>query len=151
MNKFFQSVSSDLLRPDIDMLPPRVINALISAEFIIAVLEIEKQLMNLDISKAPGPDDVPTWVLKDWCGYLAGPVCSIYNSSIREGHLPIIWKAVTTHPIPKVLPPKAIETDLRPTSLTSILGNELETHVVKWPAKDCPFQFGSIAKCSTVH
>ena len=59
-------------------------------------------------------------------------------------------------PNSKVKPPKAIESDLQPISLTVILSKELETHVVGWlweiigPQMD-PYQYGAIAKCSTVH
>ena len=112
--------------------------------------------MKLNIKKAPGPDNIPTWVLRDFAGILAAPVCAVFNSSIREGSLPSIWKSAITCPIPKVNPPKAIEKDLRPISLTCILSKELETHPVKWlwkivsPHVD-PYQFGAISKCSTVH
>jgi hypothetical protein len=156
INQFFQAVSSDLPKPDECILPPRDPNEPIPDEYIISVVSVEKQLMRLDTSKAPGPDSIPTWVLKDFAGYLAAPVCAIYNTSLREGHLPRVWKAATTRPIPKVSPPKSIETDLRPISLTSIVGKELETHVVGWlwklvwPRMD-PYQFGALPNCSTVH
>jgi hypothetical protein len=156
INIFFQSVSSDLPKPNKDVIPPRDQNEPIPAEYIITLLDVEKQLMKLDVSKAPGPDNIPTWVLKDFAGFLAGPVCAIYNASIREGHLPLIWKSATTRPIPKVCPPKAVETDLRPISLTPTISKELETHVVGWlwklvwPKMD-PYQFGAMSGSSTVH
>ena len=106
--------------------------------------------------KAPGPDGIPTWLLHDFPGYLAPPIAAIFNSSIREGSLPSLWKSATVCPIPKVNPPKTIEKDLRPISLTCILSKELETHPVEWlwkillPHMD-PFQFGAMAKISTVH
>ena len=70
--------------------------------------------------------------------------------------MPGIWKEAVSRPIPKVSPPKAIETDLRPISLTCVISKELETHVVSWlwellkPLLD-PLQFGAIPNCSTVH
>ena len=113
-------------------------------------------MFKLDTRKAPGPDNIPTWVLHDFPGILAPPVCAIFNSSIREGRLPTIWKSATSRPIPKVNPPKSVEKDLRPISLTCILSKELETHVVRWlwefvlPLMD-PYQFGAMEKCSAVH
>ena len=112
--------------------------------------------MKLNVTKAPGPDDIPTWVLRDFAGYLAKPVCCIFNTSVREGRLPSVWKSATARPIPKVSPPKEIKSDLRPISLTCVIGKELETHVVGWlwdivrPQMD-PYQFGATSNCSTVH
>ena len=154
VNDFFQSVSKDLPKPDKSILPPKSDH--IPDKYIITVLEVEKQLMKVDIRKAPGPDGVPTWMLHDFPGVLAPPICSIFNASIREGILPSMWKSANTRPIPKVPQPKQIEKDLRPISLTCILSKELETHVVKWlwelvmPFMD-PYQFGAMMKCSTVH
>jgi hypothetical protein len=112
--------------------------------------------MKLKVAKAPGPDNIPNWVLHDFAGYLAPPVCAVFNSSIREGSLPSMWKSAISCTIPKVTPPKKIEKDLRPISLTCVLSKELESYVVKWlwdivlPRMD-PYQFGAMSKCSTVH
>ena len=46
--------------PDRDLLPARDPNEPIPDEYIISVPEVEKQLMHLDISKSPGPDNIPT-------------------------------------------------------------------------------------------
>ena len=123
---------------------------------IISVASVEKQLMKLDLSKAPGPDNIPTWVLKDFSGFVSGSVCCMFNTSIKEGRLPLVWKSATTCPIPNVYPSKEIETDLRPISLTCIISKELETHVVGWlwrivwPRMDA-YQFGAMSRCSMVH
>lgn len=154
VNGFFQSVSSDLPKLDRSLLPPKPDH--VPDKYIIPVIEVEKQLMKLDTRKAPGPDNIPTWVLHDFPGYLAPPICCIFNTSIREGRLPSVWKKATTRPIPKVIPPKKIETDLRPISLTCVISKEMESHMVGWiweivcSSLD-PFQFGAIPKCSTVH
>ena len=61
INQFFQSVSRDLPKPDPDIRPPRIKDEAIPDAYIIPVLEMEKQLMRLDVAKAPGPDNIPTW------------------------------------------------------------------------------------------
>ena len=104
MDQFFQAVSSDLPMPHKCILPPRDPNELIPDEYIIPVISLEKKLMKINTSKAPGPDSIPIWVLKDFTGYPTAPVCAICNTSLCEGHLPRVWKAATTHPIPKALP-----------------------------------------------
>ncbi len=143
-------------KPNQSILPPKSKDEVIPDKYIISQATVEKQLGAINIKKAPGPDGISNWVLKDFSTILSGPVCSIYNSSIHEGKLPQVWKEATTIPIPKIKPPKVIESDLRPISLTASLSKELETHVVKWlweivkPSMD-PYQFGAIEKCSTLH
>ena len=88
INRFFQSVSADLPKPDKSLLPPKDHNELIPDQYIISVSDVEKQLMKVQISKVPGPDGIPNWVLHDFAGILASPVSAVYNSSIREGSLP---------------------------------------------------------------
>ena len=125
-----------------------------ASKYVIPVEKVEKQLRKLDTSKAPGPDSIPSWVLKEFSELLAGPVAAIYNSSLREGHVPRIWRAAYVSPLPKKKPPEHIETDLRPISLTAVLCKQMEEFVVKW-AWDIvqdrvdPNQYGSVKKSST--
>ena len=63
---------------------------------------------------------------------LSGPVCAIFNASIREGFVPARWKEANVIPVPKVQPPKSVESDLRPISLTATLGKLLESFVGGW-------------------
>lgn len=120
INTFFQSVCEDLqpLSPDADYTGGD--ECAMKADFI-TFDSVEKRLVKLDPRKAAGPDGIPTWILRDFAGYLAAPVASIFNSSIREGYLPAIWKCADIIPVPKINPPRNIEKDLRPISLTSVL------------------------------
>ena len=49
------------------------------SEFIIA-----KELREIRISSAGGPDNLPNWILKYYSDILAEPVTNIINSSVRE-------------------------------------------------------------------
>ena len=60
------------------------------------------KLSHINIRKAPGPDGLPTWVLRDFCDRLSGPVCAIFNASVREGFVPLRWKEAHVIPVPKV-------------------------------------------------
>ncbi len=127
VNEFFVSVSEDL-----DPLTEPTINSTpVPQEFIIPVEYTEKQLMNIKVSKAVGPDQIPNWILHDLAGIIAGPVCAIHNSSIREGYTPEIWRSADICPLPKVKPIANIRKDLRPISLTPILAKLLEHHPVR--------------------
>ena len=66
----------------------------------------------MKVPKAPGPDGLPNWLLRDFSCHLAGPVCAIYNASVREGFVPLRWKEANVVPVPKVQPPRAVESDL---------------------------------------
>ncbi len=65
-----------------------------------------------------------------------------------------MWKSANITSLPNVHPPRHIETDLRPVSLTAILIKELEAFIFKWLwdvlkyhiGKD---QYGGIKGCST--
>ena len=70
--------------------------------------------------------------MRDFAQQLAGPVTSIFNSSLREGVLPKLWKTATVIPLPKKRPPESIENDIRPIALTPILAKVFESIVLKW-------------------
>jgi len=86
VNTFFHQVAADLRPLADDAAPPQ--EDFIPAEFIIDQADVECRLSKINIYKAPGPDGIPNWVLRDFCAYLSGPVCAIFNASIREGFVP---------------------------------------------------------------
>ena len=89
------------------------------AEFIISVTDTEVAFQK-------------PWVLKDSYHLLAAPVTAIFNSSLREGVLPKLWKSATVIPLSKKHPPDTVENDIRPISLTPILAKLFESLVLKW-------------------
>jgi hypothetical protein len=124
-------------------------------DYIISVDKVQNRLSKINIKKAPGPDGIPSWVLRDFSMFLAGPVCSIWNASLRDSYVPPIWRSANTCPIPKVSIPNNINKDLRPISLTPILSKGLEYFVKEWFMDHMKgmideTQFGSQSKCSTV-
>ena len=92
--------------------------------------------------------------MRDFAQQLAGPVTSIFNSSLCEGVLPKLWETVTVIPLPKKRPPESIENDIRSKALTPILAKLFESIVLKWvdniiiPQIDDK-QFGGMAVTST--
>jgi hypothetical protein len=153
VNSFFQQVAADLSPLSIDPPPPP---SVFPFEFIISKAAVERKLMQIKIHKAPGPDNLPNWVLRDFCIQLSGPVCAIFNASIREGFVPARWKEANVIPVPKVQPPKSVECDLRPISLTATLGKLLESFVGGWILgrivdKLDDHQYGGLKRRSTTH
>ena len=70
-----------------------------SSEFIVDPAEVKNRLAKINITKAPGPDNVPSWFLRDFAPHLAQPLSAIFNASIREGYMPPIWKGAKVLPV----------------------------------------------------
>ena len=60
-------------------------------QYIISIEQVEQWLAGLDPWNGAGPDGIPTWLLRDFTPLLAAPMCAIFNSSIRESALPVMW------------------------------------------------------------
>ena len=59
-------------------------------------------LNSLNPWKSGGPDNIPSWVFKEYAMILSLPVMKIINSSYTENKLPPIWKQANIIPVPKV-------------------------------------------------
>ena len=153
MYDFFVSVSADLPRLDpthrvFDIEEP------LPAEFTIEAASTQRALQKVKCRKATGPDNIPPWMVNNYAHLLAAPITAIFNSSLREGKLPDLWKTATVVPVPKKLPPGSLENDIRPISLTPILAKAFEGIVLNWvddvitPQID-ERQFGGLAGTGT--
>ena len=154
INCFLQSVSADLKPLDVDLIPE--IDAVCPTEFIIEPYEVEAKLSRIDTHKSNGPDELPNWFLKEFSVFLAEPVCSVFNASVREGIVPSIWKLANVVPIPKVNTPKEISKDIRPISLTPTLSKVIESFVGQWVLQHIESkldvrQYGCLKGKSTTH
>ena len=79
------------------------------------------------MSKAVGPaGNIPKRLFKNFEPELALIIRDIYKQSLREGYIPSLIKSSIVSPLPKVIPPRAIESDLRPISLTCTLVKVME-------------------------
>ena len=152
INVYFKDVSSHL--------SPLTCNTVLEThnipdEYIIPIYSVEQRLKKINTTKSAGPDDIPSWLLKDLSHELSSPICAIWNASFRDSYVPAIWKSANTCPLPKSAPPRNIKKDLRPISLTPILSKGIEFYARDWfmnifkPHID-EFQYGSQSECSTV-
>ena len=149
---FYNSVSSDLEPLSKDLIPPA---EPIPDEYIIPVEDTLKQLLSLNVNKAIGPDNIPNWFLRDFADILAGPLCAIQNSSLREAYVPDRWRSANQTPLPKQVPMKDITKHVRPISLTPVISKLMEAHPVGALKKACPnvdsSQYGCMDEASTTH
>ena len=130
--------------------PPGECDYTISPDVVFHKLE------RINIRKAPGPDNLPNWFLRDFAFALSEPLCWIFNSSIQEGVVPTVWKQANIVAVPKVKPPKTVEQDIRPISLTPTISKIFESLVGRWMLdaigdKFDQKQFGAIKGRSTSH
>ena len=116
INTFFKSVSRDVQPLPDEMIPPAC--PIVPDEFLISISDVKRRLSNINVWKAPGPDQLPNWVLRDMADWLAGPVHASFNASLREGLVPSRWKQANVIPVPKAHPALTVDNDLRPISLT---------------------------------
>jgi hypothetical protein len=124
--------------------------------FVIAPEAVFYRLEHINIRKAPGPDNLPNWLLRDFAFALCQPLCFIFNSSIREGIVPAVWKQANIIAVPKTKPAKSVDQDLRPISLTPTISKILESLIGRWMLnaigdKFDNNQFGAIRGRSTSH
>ena len=79
-----------------------------------------------------GPDNAPGFVLRDNASVLAAPLACLFNSSLREGVVPAMWKGANVIPLPKQKPPHSLEKYIRPISLTPIVSKVFESIIMTW-------------------
>jgi hypothetical protein len=108
------------------------------------------------VNKSSGPDGLPNWLLKDMAPFLVGSIRAIFNASVRQARIPLVWKQVNVIPVSKVEPAISIEDNLRKISLTSTLSKILESFVDNWIMKQIVTslngnQFGALRGRSTNH
>lgn len=121
-------------------------------KYIISVDEVEKRLLKIKTKKAVGPDKIPNWVLQDYAHIIAPPLACIFNSSLRQGYVPTIWRSANICPVPKSLPIVNIQKDLRPISLTAVSAKVLEQFPVQWCKEQMSTdetQYGGIKNSNT--
>ena len=98
----------------------------IQEKLYVSVHKAYKPLRSVKTKKSAGPDGILNSVLKEFAFELAPVIADIYNATLREGYIPALLKTAAVCPIPKRSPPKSIETDIRPISLTCQVAKLLE-------------------------
>ena len=86
------------------------------------ILNSIKQLKN---GKAPGPDKIPTKLIKDAGEGICKPLAMIFNSSFRHGIFPDIWKLARVTPIFKS-GSRSDANNYRPISVICVFSRILE-------------------------
>lgn len=93
---------------------------------------VDKLLKQLDPNKSPRPDAVHPAVLKELADTLAEPLRVIFETSLRTGWLPKIWKTAHVTAIYMKGGGEKKPANYRPVSLTAVPCKILEKLVREW-------------------
>jgi hypothetical protein len=122
-NNFFQSIFStndNLTVPKITIRQDPLLNHIEIEED-----KVLKELRKLNPSKAPGPDGLPTRVLKECASQLTQSITLLFNESLRSGIIPKSWKQANIVPLHKK-GNKHHANNYRPISLLPVISKILE-------------------------
>ncbi|KAI8481124.1 hypothetical protein Bbelb_411380 [Branchiostoma belcheri] len=116
--------------------------------------QMYQRLKTVKVNKAPGPDAIPTTLIREFACELATPLTDITNASLQQGRVPPEWRDAIVIPVPKEQPGDLDK--IRPVSLTSLFAKVVEGSVLSWLLRDIlPMvdtrQFGNLRGISTAH
>ena len=100
LNEFLVSVSRNIPRLT-DYIAVFDVQDEIQAEYVISVVTTENALQQIKANKAVGPDNVPAWILRDNASTLSAPLTALFNTSLRYGVVPALWKTAHVIPLPQ--------------------------------------------------
>ena len=92
---------------------------------------VRKVVMNLDLSKASGPDCFPVVVLKNCEPELSYILAELFNKCLKESCFPDCWKVSSVVPVFKNVGERSTAKNYHPVSLLSVVSKVFEKLVNK--------------------
>ena len=87
---------------------------------------VKKVIMNLDLSKASGPDGIPVVVLKNYGPELSYILAELFNKCLKESCFPDCWKVSSVVPVFKNVGERSTAKNYRPVSFLSVVSKVFE-------------------------
>ena len=87
---------------------------------------VRKVIMNLDLSKASGPDCIPVVVLKNCELELSYILAELFNKYLKESCFPDCWKVSFVVPVFKNVEERSTDKNYCPVSLLSVVNKVFE-------------------------
>ena len=88
--------------------------------------EVISTINSMDSSKASGPDNIPTKLIKMTAAFIAEPLSKLLNKSVQQGKFPTQWKRARVTPVFKGKGSPSDPESYRPISLLSCLSKIFE-------------------------
>ena len=152
INSFFVNLSSDFQPLELEDDPSYQAECL--PDMLADPYQAYHALKEVKCHESVAPDEIPNKILRDFAFELSPMVSDIYNSTFRQGKIPEQLKSSIVSPIPKCMPPKSIEDDLRPISLTPQIAKIMEAFTLESLLADIgdhidPYQFAMKGRSTT--
>ena len=119
---------------------------------------VKKVIMNLDLSKASGPDCIPVVVLKNCELELSYILAELFNKCLKEPCFPDCWKVSSVVPVFNNVRERSTAKNYCPVSLLSVVSKVFEkllnNRIVDHLEKCClfsDFQYGFRSSQSTAN
>ena len=87
---------------------------------------VKKAVMNLDLSKASGPDCIPLEVLKNCEPELSYILAKLFNKCLKKSCFPDCWKVSLVAPVFKNFGERFTNKNYRPVSLLCVVNKVFE-------------------------
>ena len=87
---------------------------------------VRKFVMNLDLSKASGPDCIPVLLLKNYELELSYTLAELFKKCLKESCFPDCWKISSVVPVFKNVGERSTAKNYRPVSLLSVVSKVFE-------------------------
>ena len=87
---------------------------------------VKKVIMNLDSSRASGPDCIQVVVLKNYESQLSDILAELINMCLKESCFPDCWKVSPMFPVFKNIEERSTAKNYRPVSLLSVASKVFE-------------------------
>ena len=87
---------------------------------------VRKVVMNLDLSKASGPDCIPVVILKSCEPELSFILTELFNKCLKESYFPDCWKVSSVVPVFKNVGERSTAKNYCPVSLLSVVSKVFE-------------------------
>ena len=87
---------------------------------------VKKVIMNLDLSKASGPDCIPVVVLKNCDPEISYILAELFNKCLKESCFPDCWKVSSVVPVFKNVGERSTAKNYHPVSVPSVVSKVFE-------------------------
>ena len=87
---------------------------------------VNKVIMNLDLSKASGPDCIPMVALKNSGPELSYILAELFNKCLKESCFPDCWKVSSVVPVFKNVGERSTAKNYHPVSLLFVVSKVFE-------------------------